>query len=174
MSTSGSQQSGTRTAVRRRAPSHPHRHGVRWRSKAQLWGFPLCEVALGPDHANGERKGHARAVVAVGNIADGVIAVGGISRGIISIGGISLGLGSVGGISLGLVAALGGVAVAPLACGGVAFGLLAAGGAGCNIHGRLHHAVSATESLTTPGRALGLWSRLCPSSVWQSICRASG
>lgn len=111
--------------------------GVRWRSKAGLFGWPLCEVALGPNVSRGERRGHARAVVALGNIADGVIAVGGISRGVVAIGGISCGLCSLGGVSLGLLAAVGGVAIAPLALGGVAAGLLASGGAGWDRHGRL-------------------------------------
>jgi hypothetical protein len=126
---------GSRGAVKRS-------RGVRWRSKVKLFGWPLCEIALGPNVAKGERRGHARAVLALGNIADGVIAVGGISRGIVSIGGISCGLCSLGGVSLGLLAAMGGVAIAPLALGGVAAGVLASGGAGWNRHGRLRPATS--------------------------------
>ncbi len=126
---------GPRHAARRRR----HLRGVRWQSKARFFGFPLCEVALGPNAAHGQRIGHARAVIAIGNIADGVIAVGGISRGIVAIGGVSLGVASVGGVSMGLAAALGGVAIAPLALGGVAIGVLARGGAGWDMHGRLHH-----------------------------------
>ena len=123
----------TATSVRRT----PRSRGVRWKSKAMLFGWPLCEVALGPDSKRGEHRGHARAVLALGNIADGIFAVGGVSRGVVAIGGISCGLLSLGGVSLGLVAALGGVAVAPLALGGVAAGVLATGGAGWNIHGRI-------------------------------------
>src|SRR5262245_16696738 len=91
------------TRSRRASGSRPaSRPGatVRKRSKTEIFGLPLWEVARGPNPSRGERVGHARAVVAVGDIADGVIAVGGISRGVISIGGISLGVCSLGGISL--------------------------------------------------------------------------
>lgn len=111
---------------------------IRKRSKAQILGVPLWEVARGPNPAKGERVGHARALFAVGDIADGVIAIGGVSRGVISVGGISIGMCSLGGVSVGLAAALGGVAIAPLALGGIAIGALSLGGAGCDIHGRLH------------------------------------
>jgi hypothetical protein len=112
---------------------------VRKRSKREFFGFPLWEVARGPDPERGERVGHARGIIAIGDVADGVIAIGGISRGVISIGGISFGICSLGGVSVGLAAALGGVAIAPLALGGIAVGVLALGGAGFDIHGRLHH-----------------------------------
>jgi hypothetical protein len=111
---------------------------VRKRSQTQFLGYPLWEVARGPDPAKDERMGHARAIFAVGDVADGLVAIGGISRGVISIGGISLGVFSLGGVSVGLAAALGGVAVGPLALGGIAAGAYALGGAGFDIHGRLH------------------------------------
>jgi hypothetical protein len=132
---------------------------IRKRSKTQFFGLPLWEVARGPNPAKGERLGHARAIVAVGDVADGVIAVGGISRGVISIGGLSFGVCSVGGVSVGLAAALGGVAAAPLAMGGVAVGLWALGGAGCDLHGRLH-SQSLSQSLPHLVRTLRLaWTR---------------
>lgn len=125
---------------------------IRKRSKRKFFGMPLWEIARGPDPAKGERVGHARAILAVGDVADGLIALGGISRGVIAIGGVSVGVFSLGGVSVGLVAALGGVALAPLALGGVAIGALALGGAGLNIHGRLHAgSVSAGFAACLPG-----------------------
>lgn len=136
-SLAASRASGQRA---RRAAGRPM---LRKRSKTQILGFPLWEVARGPDPSKGERVGHARAVFAMGDIADGIVAIGGISRGVISIGGLSFGLCSVGGISVGLAAAVGGVAVAPLALGGVALGLMALGGTGYDMDGRVQHAQSA-------------------------------
>lgn len=48
--------------------------GVRYRSAAAIGDFPLLAIAVGPDLARGEIRGHARGVVAVGNIATGVVA----------------------------------------------------------------------------------------------------
>jgi hypothetical protein len=146
MSTSTGKKHLAASAEQRGADRHPPkrrtprtRQTLRKRSNTKFLGLPLWELARGPDPAKGEVVGHARAIIAVGDIADGVLAVGRISRGVIVVGGLSLGVFSLGGVSIGLVAALGGVAVAPLAMGGVAIGLLALGGAGCELHGRLHH-----------------------------------
>ncbi|MGQ0636825.1 MAG: hypothetical protein ACT4QC_19625 [Planctomycetaceae bacterium] len=105
------------------------RNSIRKRSQTTIWGVPLWEIASGPDPRNGEERGHARAIFAVGDVADGVFAVGGVARGGVCVGGVSLGLFSLGGISLGLLTALGGIALGSLAYGGVAVGGVAMGGA---------------------------------------------
>lgn len=109
---------------------------VRKRSQIEVFGLPLWEIASGPDRANGETRGHARAIFAIGDVADGVVALGGISRGIISIGGVALGAVTLGGVSVGLLASVGGVAVAPLAYGGAAVGGVAVGGAALGIYAK--------------------------------------
>jgi hypothetical protein len=120
----------SRPVVDRRDRRVAGRHApIRRRSAASLFGFPVWEISKGPDLEQGERHGHARALLAVGDVADGVIALGGISRGIVAIGGISLGVFTVGGIAVGLAAAVGGIAAAPFAIGGVAFGIATMGGA---------------------------------------------
>jgi hypothetical protein len=91
---------------------------VRRRSGGTFLGIPVWEVALGPDPENNEAFGHARAIVAIGDVATGVIAIGGVA-----LGGIT-----IGGCSIGLLAALGGLAVGTLALGGAAIGLIAFGG----------------------------------------------
>jgi hypothetical protein len=110
--------------------------GVRRRSRTRLWGFPLWEIASGPDPEHGERRGHARALFAVGDVADGIFAMGGIARGVVSVGGLSFGVVSLGGVAISLLAAAGGVAIAPVARGGVAVGLDAVGGAAVGLHPR--------------------------------------
>src|SRR4051812_40145925 len=102
------------------------RGGVRYRSKATLFGWPVVSVALGP--ANGEIRGVARGIVAVGDIAVGGLAVGGIAFGIVANGGLCVGLFSLGGLAIGLFTALGGLAIGTLAIGGAAIGILATGG----------------------------------------------
>jgi predicted RNA-binding Zn-ribbon protein involved in translation (DUF1610 family) len=100
--------------------------GKRYRSKARLFGLPVIDVALGP--ANGELRGKARGIIAIGDIAVGGIALGGVSIGVVPVGGVALGLCSFGGSSIGLLTALGGLAVGGMAVGGAAFGVLAVGG----------------------------------------------
>ena len=103
---------------------------VRRSSTNEFLGLPWYSVALGPDVAKGERRGHARGVVAVGDIATGIVAFGGWARGVFAFGGLATGLVSFGGLSIGLLAALGGLALsAILALGGASVGTLAAGGA---------------------------------------------
>lgn len=103
-------------------------HGIRKRSKTTILGLPLYEIATGPDLETGEVRGHARAIVAVGDIATGVIALGGFAQGGIVFGGMALGLVSFGGYCIGVLAALGGLAVGSLAVGGCAIGVVAIGG----------------------------------------------
>jgi hypothetical protein len=103
--------------------------GVRKRSETEYFGLPLWEIATGPDPERGERRGHARAIFAVGDIATGVFALGGIARGFICIGGLAFGFLTLGGVSFSLLFAMGGLAFAPLAFGGAAIGGVAVGGA---------------------------------------------
>lgn len=103
--------------------------GVRKRSESVYLGMPLWEIATGPDLEHGEKRGHARAIFAVGDIATGVFALGGIARGVFCIGGVTFGCFTLGGVSLSLILAFGGVAIAPIALGGAAIGGVAMGGA---------------------------------------------
>lgn len=109
---------------------------VRRRSSRTVFGWPLWEIARGPDPSRGETRGHARAIFATGDVADGVVAVGGISRGIISIGGVAFGLIALGGVSMSLLAAVGGVAIAPFAYGGAAVGGVSVGGAAVGVYAK--------------------------------------
>ncbi len=128
-------------------PALETRRTVRKRSKVTVCGLPLWEIARGPNPELGERRGHARAVFAVGDVADGVIAVGGISRGIISIGGLAVGVLALGGVSVGILAALGGVAVGTIAMGGLAIGAVARRGA----HSRRFARAEGLKSMCRPG-----------------------
>jgi hypothetical protein len=101
---------------------------IRYRSTASLGGIPLLSVALGPDLEKGEWRGHARGVIAIGDIASGGIAIGGLAIGGISLGGVSIGLASLGGLALGVLLAAGGGAVGGVALGGAAVGGIALGG----------------------------------------------
>jgi hypothetical protein len=126
------------------------RAGVRRRSDREFLGLPWYAVALGGDPVRGETRGHARGVVAVGDIATGVVAIGGIARGLIAVGGVAVGLVSFGGLAVGLVGALGGAALAlGVAVGGGAAGTLAMGGAAAG-----HYAVgpvAAGTYVASPG-----------------------
>ncbi|MEQ8209961.1 MAG: hypothetical protein RH917_09015 [Lacipirellulaceae bacterium] len=102
--------------------------GVRRRSEATLFGLPLYDIALGPDPASGEMRGHARGIFAVGDIATGVAAFGGIARGLIALGGVAFGGIAIGGCAIGLLLAFGGFALGTIAVGGGAVGLIAVGG----------------------------------------------
>ena len=55
--------------------------GIRRRSAKQYFGLPLVDIALGPDPDRGEVRGHARGIVAIGDVANGLIAVGGVACG---------------------------------------------------------------------------------------------
>ena len=106
---------------------YPYR-GIRKRSDRYYWGLPLYDIALGLDPEKGELRGHARGIIAIGDIATGVLAVGGIARGVVAFGGLALGLMlGFGGLSTGLLA-IGGLAVGGIAIGGGAVGGIAVGG----------------------------------------------
>ena len=102
--------------------------GIRKRSTATWGGWPLYDIALGPDPAKGELRGHAKGVLAVGDIATGIVALGGLSRGVFALGGLAAGLFSLGGLSIGVLLAVGGLAIGGIAIGGAAVGGAALGG----------------------------------------------
>lgn len=102
--------------------------GVRKRADWGIGDLPFWEVALGPDLAKGEMRGHAKAIVAVGDIATGVLALGGWARGVVAFGGMATGLVSFGGLSVGVLLAIGGLAIGGAALGGGAVGGVAIGG----------------------------------------------
>lgn len=147
--------------------------GVRWRSQATFMGLPVVAVALGPDPSRGEWRGHARGVVALGDMASGVVAVGGLARGVLALGGLALGAVSLGGLSLGLALAVGGAAIGGVALGGGALGATAIGGAAAGYYAcggaAVGHAVvsplrrdaEAEEFFRehVPARFCGAWSR---------------
>jgi hypothetical protein len=123
---------------------------VRYRSAAGIGDFQLVSVALGPDPEKGEGRGHARGVIAIGDVATGVVAMGGVATGGICIGGLSLGLVSFGGLALGVLLAVGGLAVGGTAVGGGAVGRVAIGGGAvgeyaCGGGALGAHVVSATR-----------------------------
>jgi hypothetical protein len=105
--------------------------GKRYRSKATLFGWPVIDVAVGPKE--GELRGHAKGIVALGDIATGGIAVGGLARGVVAVGGMAVGLFAVGGGALGLLCATGGAAIGGMASGGGAAGYLASGGGAAGV-----------------------------------------
>jgi hypothetical protein len=100
--------------------------GKRYRSKATLFGLPVIDVALGPK--NGEMRGKAKGIIAIGDIATGGVAIGGRAVGVVAIGGLAVGVCGIGGLGVGLLAAIGGGAIGTMAAGGGAAGILANGG----------------------------------------------
>ena len=59
---------------------------VRKRSAGTMFGLPLYEIAVGPNPATGEVRGHAKGIIAIGDIATGFLAFGGIARGLLAFG----------------------------------------------------------------------------------------
>jgi hypothetical protein len=103
--------------------------GIRRKASWGFGNFPLYDIALGPDLRRGELRGHAKGIVAIGDLATGVLAIGGLARGVIALGGLAVGLVSAGGLSIGLLVAAGGLAIGGTAIGGGAVGRVAIGGA---------------------------------------------
>lgn len=104
---------------------------VRGTRKRAAWGLgdiPFYDIAVGPDLERGELRGHAKGLIAIGDIATGVLALGGVARGVIAVGGAAFGLFSLGGLSVGILSAVGGLAIGGLALGGGALGGVAVGG----------------------------------------------
>ncbi len=104
------------------------RKSIRRRSNETLFGLPIYDIAIGPDAQNGELRGHARGIIAVGDVATGILAVGGFARGLVALGGLSIGVVSIGGASLGILS-FGGLAVGLFALGALALGAIAIGAA---------------------------------------------
>lgn len=101
---------------------------IRKRSDYEYLGMPLWSVAVGPDLAKGENRGHAKGVIAIGDMATGIFALGGLARGFIAVGGLAMGVFAVGGLAFGGLAS-GGLAIGIMAIGGGAIGWTAIGGA---------------------------------------------
>jgi hypothetical protein len=99
--------------------------GKRFKSRITIFGLPLWCIAIGPHE--GQTRGIAKGIIAIGDIAVGVFALGGTAIGVCAIGGMAVGGLAFGGAALG-VAALGGGAIGILALGGGAAGVIAAGG----------------------------------------------
>ena len=114
-------------------PSPAFFRGVRRRSDYEYLGLPLWCVAVGPDPERGELRGHAKGILAIGDIATGLVAIGGLARGGIAIGGVAVGLVALGGLALGGLA-FGGLAIGLLAIGGGAAGWIAVGGAAAGVY----------------------------------------
>jgi hypothetical protein len=106
---------------------------IRRRSDYEYLGMPLWSIASGPDLAKGELRGHAKGVLAIGDVATGIIAVGGLARGVIAIGGFAIGIVAVGGFAIGGFA-FGGLAIGAIALGGGAVGWVAIGGAAAGFY----------------------------------------
>lgn len=102
--------------------------GLRKRAGWEILLLPFYDIAIGPDPARDELRGHAKGFIAIGDVATGVIAIGGLARGGIAIGGCAVGLLSIGGVSLGALLAVGGLAIGGFAFGGAALGGVAMGG----------------------------------------------
>jgi hypothetical protein len=106
---------------------------IRYVSPMRLFGYPLVAVACGSDFSRNETHGHARGIIAVGDVATGVIAIGGLARGLIAVGGVAAGGVTVAGVGFGALV-IAGVAFAQTAFGGVAIGHYAKGRAAVGAH----------------------------------------
>jgi hypothetical protein len=129
---------------------------IRYKSEATFLEMPVIAIAAGPDPANNEVRGHARGVIALGDIATGVLALGGVARGVVALGGVAIGGLALGGLGIGLLSfgglalgyfAGGGAAIGYAAAGGLAIGYYATGGAaiGKYVVGPLHRDPEAVE-----------------------------
>jgi hypothetical protein len=99
--------------------------GRRYVSPISVFGLPLVAIAVGPDGE--EKRGHAKGIIAVGDMATGWFAFGGMARGIVAFGGFAIGLIAFGGWAIGGLA-FGGGTLGGIAVGGGAAGILAFGG----------------------------------------------
>ena len=89
----------------------------RYTSSARLFGHPLVHIAFGPDP--GQKMGHARGIIAIGEDAAGLVAIGSFVRGGLCIGGMGCGVVTCCGMSAGIIS-IGGMAIAGfLALGGM-------------------------------------------------------
>ena len=132
---------------------------IRRESALKFAGLPLWSVALGPDLAKGEMRGHAKGILAFGDIATGVFAAGGLARGVVAFGGLAIGVASFGALGLGLVVALGGAAAGGIAIGGGAAGVYAMGGGAVGSH-VLSASQCDADALDFFSRAFEWWPQL--------------
>jgi hypothetical protein len=102
--------------------------GIRRKASWGIGDLPFYDIALGPDPDRGEWRGHAKGIIAIGDMATGVLAMGGLARGIFALGGLAVGGVSLGGLSIGALVAIGGLAIGSAALGGGAVGGVALGG----------------------------------------------
>lgn len=132
----------------------------RYTSEATIFGMPVVCVALGPDPSRDEIRGHAKGLIAVGDVATGGIAVGGMATGVVAVGGVAIGGAAFGGLGLGIFSGLGGVATGLLVHGGVAIGGLSYGGVaiGAAAHGgvAIGYATTGGVQVTPAGDLPGL------------------
>jgi len=137
---------------------------IRRQSERKLFGLPLWAIALGPDPVRGELRGHARGIIAIGDIATGWLAIGGFARGIIAFGGFALGVAAIGGCAVSLVVAMGGLAIGALAVGGGAIGIVALGGGACGYYAMGGGAIGAhtVSSVSQDLQALDFFRRIFP------------
>ncbi len=106
----------------------PGRKIFEYKSKLELFGWPLIHVVQGPDPVT-RRPRVARGFIAIGDIAIGGVAIGGLAIGGMAMGGAAIGLLTFAGMSMGLLLAIGGCSIgAGLSLGGMAIGSIAAGG----------------------------------------------
>lgn len=105
---------------------------IRHRTDREFLGLPIVDIAVGADPRRGERRGHARGVIAIGDHAIGVIAVGVHARGLIALGGTAAGGIAVGWLSVGAIA-VGGIGIGLLALSVVAVGVVAIGALGIGV-----------------------------------------
>lgn len=100
---------------------------VQWESAAKIMGYPVIHICFGMDPKTG-RRGIAKGLVAIGDVAVGGLAIGSMAAGIVSMGGVGVGLISAGGLAIGLLLGIGGLGMGLLASGGGAIGGVAVGG----------------------------------------------
>lgn len=131
--------------------------GYEYRSKQELFGWPLVHIAHGFDSQTGLPR-VAKGIIAIGGYAIGIVAIGGVALGGLTLGGVTLGLFAFGGMAAG-VFALGGLALALyFAIGGLAVSLrYAIGGAAL-----APHALSSVSIDPTLLRLMEKW--------WPGIC----
>ncbi len=141
--------------------------GREYRSKAEIFGWPLLHIAFGIDAKTGKRK-VAQGVIAIGDTAVGGLAIGGGAYGVIACGGLAAGVISFGGVSIGLLLAIGGCALGNLAFGGLAIGTVAVGGCAVGYYafgGSVFGAFTVSGAHQNP-EALKLFENLSISRDW--------
>jgi hypothetical protein len=100
---------------------------TRYNSCTTFFAIPFISIAYRPGVKCGERFGHAKGIIAVGDVATGFIASGSVARGFFAAGAVSVGVVSAGAVAIGGLAA-GGIALGGISAGGVAIGVIASGG----------------------------------------------